>query len=58
MNTTQDICCAYRFDERQAREGIELLRKFYVSSWVMELKEDILKDVCQKINPETKGINQ
>jgi hypothetical protein len=57
INTTQDICCAYRFDERQVREGIDLLQKFGVASWVIESKEDILQSVLEELRNKRKEKN-
>lgn len=54
LNTTQDICRAYRLNERQVRECIDFLYRFGVASWIVELREDILEDVLQKSKQQRK----
>lgn len=53
-DTTQDICRAYRLDERQTRECVDLLHRFGVASWVVELKDDIVEDVLKNIEQKRK----
>lgn len=56
INTTRDIQHAYKLREEQAKECLEFLQRYGVSSWVVEVKEDMEEDILKKLKQKAKGV--